>query len=73
MASRSFDPSLHQGNGGQYVFTDELVLAVNTALAVRRPLLVRGPPGSGKSALGRAIAVQLGWRREDATVSLVPE
>jgi MoxR-like ATPase len=37
-----------------------LVLAVNSALALRRPLLVTGYPGSGKSTLAFAIAAWLG-------------
>jgi MoxR-like ATPase len=45
-----------------YVYTDEIVLAVNVALATRRPLLVRGPSGSGKSSLARSVALFLGWR-----------
>jgi MoxR-like ATPase len=39
-----------------YVFTKELALAINVALATRRPLLLRGAPGSGKSSLARAVA-----------------
>lgn len=42
--------------GLSYVFTTELALAVNAALATRRPLLLRGAPGSGKSTFARAIA-----------------
>lgn len=36
------------------------VLAVSTALAAGRPLLVRGEPGTGKTQLARAAAVSLG-------------
>ena len=42
-----------------YVYDEEIILAVNTALAARRPLLVGGPPGTGKSALAEDIADQL--------------
>jgi MoxR-like ATPase len=42
-----------------HVFEEEAILAVNTALAARRPLLVRGEPGTGKSQLARAAAVAL--------------
>ena len=38
----------------------QLVLAVNAALALRRPLLVTGLPGSGKTTLAYAVAVWLG-------------
>ena len=37
----------------------ELVLAVNAALALRRPLLVTGLPGSGKTTLAYAVAAWL--------------
>jgi MoxR-like ATPase len=45
-----------------YAYTDEIVLAVNAALAANRPLLVAGPPGTGKSALAVDIAKQLDQR-----------
>lgn len=46
-----------------YVYGDEkIVLAVNVALATRRPLLVRGPSGTGKSSLARSVADILGRR-----------
>lgn len=44
-----------------HCFDKMSVLAVKAALATRRPLLVRGDPGTGKSQLARAVAVQLGW------------
>jgi len=37
----------------------EMVKAVNTALYLRRPLLVTGKPGNGKSSLIRAVAREL--------------
>lgn len=42
-----------------HVFEPQQILAINTALACRRPLLVRGEPGAGKSQLARAAAVAL--------------
>ncbi|MES9857459.1 MAG: MoxR family ATPase [Sedimenticola sp.] len=39
----------------------EEVYAIEAALASRRPLLIRGEPGAGKSQLARAAAHQLGW------------
>ncbi|MDA1050997.1 MAG: MoxR family ATPase [Planctomycetota bacterium] len=41
-----------------HVFEDESVWALNAALAARRPLLVRGEPGVGKSQLARAVAAK---------------
>jgi MoxR-like ATPase len=43
-----------------HVFEQPSVDAINTALAARRPLLVRGEPGVGKSQLARAAAHVLG-------------
>lgn len=42
-----------------YVYSDDLVLAVNAALATGRPLLLRGTPGCGKSTVARDIAFAL--------------
>jgi MoxR-like ATPase len=52
-----------------YEYSDDIVLAVNVALAAGRPLLVRGDPGTGKSSLARAVAAALGWRYYAVTVS----
>lgn len=43
-----------------HVFDRESIDAVNASLAARRPLLVRGEPGTGKSQLARAAASVLG-------------
>ncbi|MEU6031900.1 MoxR family ATPase [Streptomyces tauricus] len=42
-----------------YRATDRAVQLVNAALYLRRPLLVTGPPGSGKSSLAYAVAREL--------------
>ena len=42
-----------------HIFESQSILAVNAALAARRPLLVRGEPGIGKSQLARAAAKAL--------------
>ncbi|HET6976133.1 MAG TPA: MoxR family ATPase [Pyrinomonadaceae bacterium] len=52
-----------------YEYTTEIELAVNVALATGRPLLVRGPSGSGKSSLARSIAHKLGWRYYEFNVT----
>src|SRR4051794_10550296 len=43
-----------------YLTNDALEAAVNAALALERPLLVRGEPGTGKTLLAEAIAESLG-------------
>src|SRR3954451_21475107 len=43
-----------------YVADDELKLAVNAALALERPLLVKGEPGTGKTLLAEEVARALG-------------
>lgn len=55
--------------GAVYVYDDNIILAVNVALATQRPLLVAGPPGSGKSSLALNIAQVLGWRYEDEVLT----
>jgi MoxR-like ATPase len=42
-----------------YVATDDLRVAVNAAVTLRRPLLVKGEPGTGKTVLAREIAEAL--------------
>ena len=43
-----------------YVSTDDLTMAVNAAITLERPLLVKGEPGTGKTELARQVAVSLG-------------
>ena len=43
-----------------YVATDDLKVAVNAATKLRRPLLVKGEPGTGKTVLAQEIAAALG-------------
>jgi MoxR-like ATPase len=45
-----------------YVATDDLRVAVNAAIALERPLLVKGEPGTGKTELARQVAKSLGLR-----------
>ncbi len=40
----------------EYVATDDLTLAVNAAIALQRPLLVKGEPGTGKTMLAVQVA-----------------
>ena len=43
----------------QYVATDDLRLAVNAAIALGRPLLIKGEPGTGKTRLAEEVAAAL--------------
>ncbi|MYZ54013.1 MoxR family ATPase [Malikia spinosa] len=42
-----------------YVVTQDLMLAVNAALQLRRPLLVKGEPGTGKTLLAEEVSAAL--------------
>ncbi|HRH17527.1 MAG TPA: MoxR family ATPase [Aquabacterium sp.] len=44
----------------QYVATEDLKLAVNAALALKRPLLIKGEPGTGKTMLAEEVSEALG-------------
>jgi MoxR-like ATPase len=43
-----------------YVATDDLMLAVNAAATLKRPLLIKGEPGTGKTMLAEEVAQSLG-------------
>ena len=43
-----------------YVATEDLTVAVNAAITLQRPLLVKGEPGTGKTELARQVADSLG-------------
>ena len=43
-----------------YVATDDLKVAVNAAIVLERPLLVKGEPGTGKTVLAEEIAAAIG-------------
>ncbi|MHA7829340.1 MAG: AAA family ATPase, partial [Roseovarius sp.] len=45
-----------------YVATGDLTVAVNAAVTLERPLLVKGEPGTGKTELARQVAQGLGLR-----------
>ena len=50
-----------------YIASDDLAVAVNAAVTLQRPLLVKGEPGTGKTELARQVAASLGlpmleWR-----------
>ncbi len=43
-----------------YVATQDLMLAVNAAIQLQRPLLIKGEPGTGKTMLAEEVAAALG-------------
>ena len=43
-----------------YIATPDLAIAVNAAITLERPLLVKGEPGTGKTELARQVAASLG-------------
>ena len=45
-----------------YIATDDLKLAVDAALSLEKPLLVKGEPGTGKTMLAIEVAESLGMR-----------
>jgi MoxR-like ATPase len=58
-----------------YIASPRLVTAVNLAIALRRPLLLEGDPGCGKTCLARAVAFELGlpffrWNIQSTTKAL---
>ena len=49
-----------------YIATPDLMLAVNAAVTLERPLLVKGEPGTGKTMLAIEVARALGRRLRDS-------
>jgi MoxR-like ATPase len=81
--SRIFDPDSRRGakrrspvtgygdqrGSPDYVYTEQITLAVNVALATARPLLIQGPAGSGKSSLASDIARRMEWDFYEEVIS----
>ncbi|GAA3964470.1 MoxR family ATPase [Allohahella marinimesophila] len=47
---------------GEYVATEDLQMAVNAAIALQRPLLIKGEPGTGKTMLAEQLAESLNMK-----------
>jgi len=45
--------------GKEYISTSDLTVAVNASIALEKPLLVKGEPGTGKTELARQVATSL--------------
>jgi MoxR-like ATPase len=46
----------------QYIATDDLQMAVNAAVTLQKPLLIKGEPGTGKTMLAEQVAQSMGKR-----------
>ena len=47
-------------NTENYITTEDLEMAVNAAINLEKPLLVKGEPGTGKTELAKQVAIKLG-------------
>src|ERR1700755_530080 len=56
-------------DGSVYVYEEPIRLAVRVALATGRPLLLLGPPGSGKSSLAAYVARTMNWNYFEKVVT----
>lgn len=53
--------TLYQFSGtDDYIISDDLKLTINIAIAMDKPLLIKGEPGTGKTALAEAVAKAMG-------------
>ena len=59
MADQTSDQTRFEGTDS-YIATDDLKVAVDAAVTLRRPLLVKGEPGTGKTVLAHEIAKAIG-------------
>ena len=50
------------GSTETYIATEELQMAVNAAVTLERPLLIKGEPGTGNTMLAEEIASSLGMK-----------
>ena len=47
-------------NTENYITTEDLEMAVNAAINLEKPLLIKGEPGTGKTELAKQVALKLG-------------
>jgi MoxR-like ATPase len=64
MSNPIYTGKKHPGKSGiaPYLPSDDLIEAVNLAIALNRPLLLEGDPGCGKTCLAEAVAAELGLK-----------
>ncbi len=60
MTSKAVSPPRKFEGTATYVSTRDLNVAVNAAITLQRPLLIKGEPGTGKSVLAHEVAKTLG-------------
>jgi MoxR-like ATPase len=60
ITAKDFAPPTPAAGSGGYVYAPELVRAIKVAMVTKRPLLLRGAPGCGKTTLAADLARQLG-------------
>jgi len=61
-------PPTEKRTARPYLLGEEVAEAVNIAITLRRPLLLQGDPGSGKTQLAHTVAYRLGYPLETAYV-----
>ena len=49
-------------NTENYITTEDLEMAVNAAINLEKPLLIKGEPGTGKTELAKQVAIKLGLK-----------